>query len=272
MIPHKQLANGTDVPTIGFGTWQLHAWEAKTAVSYALASGYRLIDTARVYLNESAVGSAIAESGIPREEIFVTTKLWNMSQGDKKPFKAFDNSLKRLKLDYIDLYLIHWPVSNKRLHSWQALSQIYESGKARAIGVSNYTVRHLSELLDASDITPAVNQIEFHPFIYGDQKETLDFCRKHGIAVEAYSPLAHGHRMNDPVLTRIAENYGKSVAQVLLRWAWQHDTIPIPKSSSENRIKENISIFDFALSEADMRDLNNLSDGTRTCLDPNTME
>ncbi len=272
MQTHKQLADGSEIPAIGFGTWQLHAWEAKKAVTHALNAGYRLIDTARIYMNESAVGAAIAESEVKREDVFITTKLWNRSQGAKKPHKAFNNSLRRLKLDYIDLYLIHWPVSGKRLDTWQALCEIQETGKAKAIGVSNYTVRHLEELLLSSKIVPAVNQIEFHPFIYEQQKETLDFCKQQGIVVEAYSPLAHGHRMNDPVLQGLAKKHSKSVAQILLRWAIQHNTIPIPKSSTENRIKENFAVFDFELSNDEMDSVNNLSDGTRTCLNPVTME
>ncbi len=262
------LNTGAELPPIGFGTWQMRSREAEKSVKNALDTGYRLIDTARIYLNEPGVGRAIRHCGIAREKIFVTTKLWNASHGSRRPLRAFNASLKRLGLEYIDLYLIHWPIAGKRQQSWQALTEIYHSGRAKAVGVSNYTVRHLEELLSHSDMVPAVNQVEFHPFIYKEQIPLLDFCKKHGIAIEAYSPLAHGHRIDDPILVRIARKRNKSVTQVMLRWAIQHGTVPIPKSRNPVRIRENTDVFDFTLAEQEMDEINALSDGMRTCWNP----
>lgn len=271
MIKYK-LNSGIHIPAIGFGTWKIFPGLPTTkAVLDALAAGYRLIDTARIYGNENGVGKAIRQSALPRSEIFVTTKLWNASQGYKRAHRAFDNSLKRLGLDYVDLYLIHWPVSGKRLESWRALEEIYASGRARAIGVSNFTARHLEELAEHSSITPAVNQVEFHPFLYKDQEELLRYCKQHKIIVEAYSPLAHAHRLQDPTLADIAKKYQQSSAQILLRWAIQHGTVPLPKSTHPERIHENLDIFNFELSDQDMKTINELSDGTRTCWNPENM-
>ncbi len=268
-----ELNNGVYIPKIGFGTWQIVLnGKAETAVKRALDSGYRLIDTARIYGNEKGVGKAINGSTIPRDEIFVTTKLWNSSQGYESALKAFDDSLKRLNLDYIDLYLLHWPVTGKRLESWRALEEIYGLGKAKSIGVSNFTLKHLEELLKNSNVTPVVNQIEFHPFLYEEQKDLLRHCAEHGIVVEAYSPLAHGGSvMQDELLQKIGEKHGKTSAQVVLRWCVQHGTIPIPKSTSEDHIHENIHIFDFELDNKDMIAIDGLSRGLRTCWDPNKM-
>lgn len=260
------------MPPIGFGTWQLHRQEAYEAVSLALGEGYRMIDTARIYLNEGAVGKAIRDSKIPREEIFVTTKLWNTSHGKIRAPRAFNASLRRLKMDYVDLYLIHWPMSKHRNETWKVLEKIQAEGKAKAIGVSNYTVRHLEELMSKSSVLPAVNQVEFHPFIYKEQIELLEFCENHGITLEAYSPLAHGHRMDDAVLIKIAKAHGKSVAQIMLRWAVEHGTVPIPKSTSRERMAENINIFDFKLSSQEIQSINELSDGLRTCWNPEAIE
>lgn len=272
MIKFLKLNTGAQIPAIGFGTWQIYLnRRAKSAVIDALHAGYRLIDTARIYGNETGVGQAINESDIAREKIFVTTKLWNASQGYDKTLKAFKGSMKRLDLEYVDLYLIHWPVSGKRSESWKAMTEIYKSGRAKAIGVSNYTVRHLEELLAETSIVPAVNQVEFHPFLYDDQKELLDYCNEHGIIVEAYSPLAHGHRLSDPVISRLASSHKKSNAQILIRWAIQHKTIPLPKSSNPERIHENLDVFDFKLNDKEMSEINSLSEGLRTCWDPSKM-
>jgi len=271
-MKNLKLNNGLEIPPIGFGTWQiLLNRKTKASVLHALAAGYRLIDTAKVYGNEKGVGRAMRESGIAREAIFVTTKLWNGEQGYESAIDAFDVSLTRLGLDYIDLYLIHWPVTGKRTESWRALEDIYNVGRAKAIGVSNYTVRHLQEVLDRGSIVPAVNQIEFHPYLYKEQVPTLDFCKKHKIIVEAYSPLAHAAKMDEPVILDIAKETGKTYAQVMLRWALQHGTVPLPKSSNPRRIKENIEIFDFELSERQMKKINGLSNGMRTCWDPSEM-
>ncbi len=264
-----QLNNKVVMPSVGFGTWQIiPGSRTRNAVTAALETGYRLIDTARIYGNESSVGKAIAASGIDRKDIFVTTKLWNTSQGYDKAHKAFKNSLKRLGLDYVDLYLIHWPVTAKRQESWRALTELYESGQTRSIGVSNYTVQHLEELLSESNIVPAVNQVEFHPFLYEEQKPLLDFCKKNGILLEAYSPLAHGKKTDSSVLPRLAQKYGKSSAQIILRWCVQHGTVPLPKSNNPDHIRDNLNIFDFELSSDEMEQINGLSDGTRTCWNP----
>jgi methylglyoxal/glyoxal reductase len=264
-----KLNTGAKVPSIGFGTWQLSPEDAYRSVREALKVGYRLIDTARIYRNEEAVGEAINDSGLPRQEIFLTTKLWNSDQGYDSALKAFDASLKRLGQEYIDLYLIHWPGegSQKRADSWKALVEIYKRGSSKAIGVSNYTVRHLEELLGSFDVKPAVNQVEFHPFIYEEQKDLLGFCKSHGIVFEAYSPLARG-RLNDPLLLGIGQKYSKSASQVMLRWALQHGTIPLPRSADESHIAENVEVFDFKLSDDDMAVINAINQAGRTAWDP----
>lgn len=267
-----KLNTGAYIPAIGFGTWKI-LLNRKTSrvVSDALDAGYRLIDTAMVYGNEKGVGEAVRLSGIPREKIFVTTKLWNFHQGYDKAINAFDKSLARLGFDYIDMYLIHWPVSGKRQESWRALEDIHKTGRAQAIGVSNYTVSHLEELLSGSKIMPAVNQVEFHPYLYEEQRPLLEFCKQHGIVVEAYSPLAHAARMDEPLIMDIAKESDRTYAQVLLRWAVQHGTVPIPKSTNPERLRQNLDIFDFELSVSQMRRINGLSNGMRTCWDPTDM-
>ena len=262
------LNTGAQIPATGFGTWQiLLNKRAKNAVMDALHAGYRLIDTAKIYGNEKGVGAAIRESGIEREKIFVTTKLWTGDQGYENALKALERSLNALGLDYIDLYLIHWPGSDKRRDSWTALEEIYASGRAKAIGVSNYTVAHLEEIVDEFKITPAVNQIEFHPLIYHDQLGVLEYCKAKNIVVEAYSPLIQGN-LSIPLFDEIGKAHGKTAAQVVLRWCIQHDTIPIPKTSHLERMHENLDIFDFELSNDEMHAINSLSDGTRTTWDP----
>jgi len=261
-IPTIKLNTEARIPIIGFGTWNLaEGDEVVGAVSDALTTGYRLIDTAKVYSNEHGVGEAVRKSSVPREEIFVTTKLWPGDYGYEGALKAFEDSLQRLGFEYVDLYLLHWPGkdSGKRQEAWQALLQIHKEGRAKNIGVSNYSVEHLEELLKSSEKPPAVNQIEFHPYIYEEQRPILEFCKKYKVVVEAYSPLSGGHALNSITLTDIAERMGKSPAQVLIRWAIQHGTIPIPKSATPERIKSNIKVFDFSLSPADMNNLDELS-------------
>lgn len=261
------LNNGVKMPRIGLGVWQIeNDNEIANAVNWALEAGYRMIDTAARYGNEEGVGHAIRNSNIPREEIFVTTKLWNDDQGYDIALKAFDTSLKKLGLDYIDLYLIHWPVRGKRLDSWKALIEIYKSGRTKAIGVSNFTVEHLQELMETSNIIPAVNQVEFHPFLY--QKELMEFCKAHDIQLEAYSPLTSGGRVNDENISKIAKKYGKSNAQIFIRWSLQHGNIVIPKSTRKERIIENISVFDFEISSEDMNFIDSLNENFRTCWNP----
>jgi len=269
-----ELNNGVYIPRIGYGTWQIRLnSRTETAVKRALNTGYRLIDTAKIYGNEKGVGRAINGSAILRGDIFVTTKLWNGDQGYESAHKAFEDSLKRLNLDYVDLYLLHWPVPGKRLESWRALEEIYGQGRAKSIGVSNFTVRHLEELLKSSNVTPVVNQIEFHPFLYDEQKDLLRYCAEHNIVIEAYSPLAHGSSaLQDEMLIEIGKKHSKSPAQVVLRWCVQHGTVPLPKASSEDHMDENIHIFDFELEPKDMVSIDGLSRGLRTCWDPNKME
>lgn len=272
MIHHK-LNNGDRIPGIGFGTWQiLLNSRAKNIVIEALDAGYRLMDTARIYGNEKGVGAGIRESSVPREQIFVTTKLWTSDHGYEKAHKAFDVSLARLGLKYIDLFLIHWPGSDKRLEAWKALEEIYKSGRTKAIGVSNYTVRHLEELLANSKVVPAVNQIEFHPLIYNQQQEVLDFCKRKGIVVEAYSPLMRGRHLDIPLFAQLGDKHGKTSAQVVLRWCIQHGTVPLPKSTHSERIHDNLDVFDFELTDKDMESINKLGNGTRTTWDPTSVD
>ncbi len=245
------LNNGVEMPLFGLGVYQAReGQEAIDAVTWALETGYRLIDTASMYGNERSVGQAVRQSDLPHEAVFVTTKLWNSDHGYDRALRAFESSRQKLGLDVVDLYLIHWPVSDLRDESWRALEKLYAEGKARAIGVSNYTVRHLETLLAHAEVVPAVNQVEFHPWLY--QRELLDFCRAHDIQLEAYSPLTKGQYLRDPRLVEIAERYGKSPAQVLIRWALQHEVVVIPKSARCDHIQENAAIFDFEITAEDM--------------------
>lgn len=266
-IPDIRLNNGVNIPALGFGTWKIRGKSAEESVRFALDSGYRHIDTARIYRNEKRVGKAIRESSIKRSDIFVTTKIFNTQHRD--PVKALNDSLGRLGLDYIDLYLIHWPVK-QRLRTWKILEQELAKGKVRSIGVSNFTIRHLSELMECCDIMPAVNQVEFHPFLY--QKGLLEYCNKNGIALEAYSPLAHGRKVDDVVITRIARKHSKSNAQVMIRWSLQLGNIVIPKSAHPDRIGENIDVFDFKLDNADMKQVSGLNEDLRTCWNPENID
>ncbi len=259
-----KLNNGTKIPILGLGVWQTpNGKVCEEAVLAALSAGYRHIDTAAIYENEESVGNAIRKSNITRKEIFATTKLWNDDHDNAE--NALNKSLKKLRLDYIDLYLMHYPVT-ERNSSWKILEKIYKSGKAKAIGVSNFTIRHLKELVESSDVIPAINQVEFHPYLY--QKELLDFCNGKGIKLEAYSPLTHGEKLNDTKLVEIAKKYNKSTAQVLIKWGLQHGLIVIPKSSKKERIIENSSVFDFEISGEDMEKLDGFNENLRTCWDP----
>lgn len=272
------LNNGTQIPVIGFGTYKIpEGEETVNAVKLALEAGYRLIDTAKVYKNEKSVGQAIKESGLKREEVFVTTKLWNVDQGYESTLKAIDESLEKLGFLYIDLYLVHWPTAdvaalesiNKREETWKAMEEIYRSGKAKAIGVSNYTVTHLEEMKKYATILPAVNQVEFHPFLY--QEELLNYCKQNKIVLNAYRSLTNGQRMNNEVIENIAKKYNKSNAQILIRWCLQHGVITLPRSIHKEHIEENINVFDFEILAEDINEIDALNENFHLSPDPNNL-
>jgi diketogulonate reductase-like aldo/keto reductase len=263
------LNNSVEIPILGLGMYLISSGEiVRNTLNCALKSGYRHFDTAAFYANEKEIGQAIRESDIPREEIFVTTKLWNDDHGYDSTLYALDLSLSKLGLDYIDLYLIHWPVEGLRLESWRAMEKAFTDGKTRAIGVSNYMKHHLEELLNHCNSIPAINQIELSPFNYLSRKDSIDFCLKNKIMIEAYSPLTKGYKLSDPNLTEIAGRYGKSTAQILIRWALEHRFVVIPKSSNLNRIVENMDVFDFSISAQDMEFLDGLNENLATSWDP----
>ncbi|PLR76619.1 aldo/keto reductase [Bacillus sp. V3-13] len=265
------LHNGVKMPWFGFGVFKVkEGEEVIESVKAALKAGYRSIDTAAVYQNEEGVGQAIKESGVPREELFVTTKVWNADQGFDSTLSAFETSLKKLGLDYVDLYLIHWPVKGKYKETWRALEQLYKDGRVRAIGVSNFHVHHLQDLLADAEIKPMVNQVELHPLLA--QTELHEFCKNQGIQIEAWSPLAQGELLNNEVLKEIGAKYDKSPAQIILRWDLQREIVTIPKSINENRIIENANIFDFELSRDDMEKINSLNENRRVGADPDNFD
>ena len=264
---HIRLNNGVEIPQLGLGVYQSAPGRTtQRVVSYALNIGYRHIDTAYIYGNESDVGKAVHESGIQREEVFITTKLWNTREGGyDAALRSCEDSLQRLGLTYVDIYLIHWPVQgiSNSTDTWRAMVHLLKEGKARAIGVSNYTIDDLKEILQDSDVVPAVNQVEFHPFLY--QKDLLSFCKKNGIQLEAYSPLTRGKRLNHPSIKNIAKKYqNKTPAQILIRWSLQHNLVVIPKSIHEERILENSQVFDFELTAEDMKFLDSLNENLQT--------
>ncbi|MFB4259114.1 aldo/keto reductase [Shouchella clausii] len=266
------LNNGVNMPQLGFGVWQVPDEEATPAVAKALEVGYTSIDTAMIYKNEAGVGKAIKESGIDREKLFITTKVWNADQGYEQTLKAFDASLERLGLDYIDLYLIHWPTPHydQYIETYKALEKLYSDGRVRAIGVCNFDIEHLERLLDECDVMPVLNQVECHP--YFAQNELKDFCAKHNIYVEAWSPLDQGGEvLTDEVVEKIAKAHGKTTAQVVLRWHLQNNTIVIPKSVTPSRIEENFDLFDFELSNEEMDAINRLDRNQRRGAKPSEM-
>ena len=261
-----KLNNNIEIPYLGLGTYNItRQKEVDQSIHSAFETGYRLIDTAAAYGNEKEIGKAIKSSSVPRKEIFITTKLDNSDHGYESTFKAFDKSLMKLDCDYIDLYLIHWPVSGRN-ESWKAMEKLLETDKCRSTGVSNYMVHHLNELKENSFVLPAVNQIELNPFVF--ENEVLDYCHNHGIAVEAYTPITKGKRFDHPEIKRLSEKYKKTPAQIMLRWSLQHNAIVIPKSSNPERIKENADIFDFEISEEDMENLDSLDESLRSSPDP----
>jgi methylglyoxal/glyoxal reductase len=266
-----QLNNGLMMPRLGFGLFRVDPGETEAALAIAIEAGYRSLDTAAFYENEAETGRAVKKSGIPREEFFITTKLWNSEQGYDKTMRAFDVSMKKLDMDYVDLYLIHWPgLNDKRRHeTWKAFTEIYKSGRAKSIGVSNFNIHHIDKLIDVSDIMPVVNQVELHPW-YSHQP-LREYCADKDIVVEAWGPLFHAHLSEEPRVLPIAKKHGKTAAQVVLRWHWQNGVVAIPKSVHRERIYENAAIFDFALDDADMAAIDDLNKDKRFGPDPDSM-
>lgn len=261
-----ELSNGVRMPWLGLGVYKAEeGLEVEHAVEEALAAGYRSIDTAAFYGNEAGVGKAVRNSGVAREELFVTTKVWNSQQGYESTLAAFEESRKNLGLEYIDLYLIHWPVRNKYKDTWRALEKLYREGHVRAIGVSNFHVHHLEDLLSACEIKPTVNQVELHPLL--SQKELMMFCREQNIQMEAWSPLMRGS-LDHSLLVELGEKHGKSPAQIVLRWDLQNGIVVIPKSVRAERIRENADIFDFELSAEEMTRIDGMNENRRFGPDP----
>ncbi|MET9800589.1 aldo/keto reductase [Streptomyces sp. NPDC006368] len=272
-VPSITLSNGVSMPQLGFGVWQVPDDEAAKAVGTALEAGYRSIDTAAIYENEQGTGEAIRNSGIPREELFVTTKLWNSEQGHDSTLRAFDASLDRLGLDYVDLYLIHWPLPSKNAYvdTYKAFEKIYADGRAKAIGVSNFLPEHLERLLGETSVVPVLNQIELHPQL--QQAESRAYHAKHGIATEAWSPLGQGKGLLEaPTVVAIARKHDRTPAQVVLRWHLQIGNVVIPKSVTPSRIQENIDVFDFELDSDDLAAFAALDEGKRLGPDPATFD
>ena len=262
-----KMNDNCQIPVVGLGTWKSEPGKTTSqAVLDSLEAGYRHIDTARAYDNETDVGRAVNDSGLPREDLFITTKLWNQHQGYEEAIEACEKSLNRLNCDYIDLYLIHWPLREKRNHSWKAFIELRDRGLCKSIGVSNFTIEHLAEIEAKFGILPAVNQVEFHPYHY--QKELLDYCNSKNIIIEAYSPLVHAKRMDEPKLGAISEELGKTPAQILIRWSIQRGMVVLPKSVNKSRIIENFSVFDFDISDSTMKKLDELDESFVTCWDP----
>ncbi len=271
-VPEIALTGGVTIPQLGYGVFQVPQAETARAVLAALDAGYRSVDTASAYGNEPGVGEAIRQSGISRGDLFVTTKVWNSDQGYDSTLAAFDKSLSELGVDYIDLDLIHWPLPrrDRYLDTWRAMERVHSDGRARAIGVSNFHVPHLRRLLDAADVPPAVNQIESHPYL--PQAELRAFHTEHGIVTEAWSPLAKGSLLAEQAVTSLAAKYGRTAAQIVLRWHIQLDTVVIPKSVTPSRIRENIDVFDFELADDDLAVLAELDNGERVGPDPDVFD
>ncbi|MFL6561177.1 MAG: aldo/keto reductase [Bacillus sp. (in: firmicutes)] len=264
-----RLHNGVEMPWVGLGVFLVKdGEEVVNSIKTAIEVGYRSIDTAAIYKNEEGVGKALAETNVPREELFITTKVWNADQGYDETLAAFDVSMNKLGLDYLDLFLIHWPLPShgKYLDTWRALEKLYKDGRVRAIGVSNFKVHHLASILANCEIKPMVNQVEYHPRF--NQRELHDFCKKNEIQLEAWSPLMQGGLLDEPTLVEIANKYNKSTAQVIIRWDIQTGVVTIPKSVKPQRIAENADIFDFELSQEDMDKINALNQDKRMFADP----
>ena len=264
---YMTMNDGHKIPVVGLGTWKSEPGDSTyNAVLASINAGYRHIDTARAYDNESDVGRAVSDGGVSRDDLFITTKLWNKDQGYDTAIEACEKSLARLGCDYIDLYLIHWPLKDKRNDSWKAFIDLQERGLCRSIGVSNFTIQNLEELENKFGVIPAANQVEFHPYYY--QKDLLEYCNSKNIIIEAYSPLVHAKRMDEERLVEISEEMGKTPAQILIRWSIQRGMVVLPKSVNENRIIENFAVFDFDISDSLMKRLDDLDERYVTCWDP----
>ncbi|KMM38365.1 aldo/keto reductase [Guptibacillus hwajinpoensis] len=261
------LHNGVEMPTLGLGVWKMeNNDEVKTAVQAAIDAGYKAIDTAAAYKNEEGVGAAIKDSSTPREDLFITSKVWNDDQGYESTLKAFEDTVTKLGVDTLDLYLIHWPVEGKYKETWKAMEKLYKDGRIRAIGVSNFHPAHLEDLMKDAEIKPMVNQVEFHPLL--NQQELRDYCNQHSIQMEAWSPLAQGKLLDNDVVKQIADQHGKSTAQVIIRWDLEHEVVTIPKSSNPERIKQNFDVFDFELTKDNIRAIDELNQNERMGPDP----
>ncbi len=270
-VPTVTLATGVTMPQLGFGLWQVPAEEAERAVTTALEAGYRSLDTAALYGNEEGVGAAVAKSGLPRDELFITTKVWNSDHGFDRTLRAFDTSMAKLGLDVLDLYLVHWPVPSRDLYveTWRALEQLYRDGRVRAIGVSNFTPSHLRRLFVECEVRPVLNQVELHPWF--PQDELRAFHAEHQVVTEAYSPLGQGRGvLEEPVLAEIGRAHGVGPAQVVLRWHLQLGNVTIPKSVTPERIRSNLDVFGFELSTGEMGQVSGLDRGARLAPDPDT--
>lgn len=269
------LHNGVTMPWLGLGVFKVEEGaELVHAIKSAITHGYRSIDTAAIYENESGVGQAIKEAleenNLSREDLFITSKVWTADMGYEATITAYETSLAKLGLEYLDLYLIHWPVKGKYKETWRALETLYQEGRVKAIGVSNFQIHHLEDLMKDAEIKPMVNQVELHPYL--NQQELLSFCKEQGIQLEAWSPLMQGQLFDQPVLKQIADKHGKSVAQVIVRWDLQRGIVTIPKSTKEHRIIENVAVFDFQLLDEDMALINNLNQDQRVGPDPDNFD
>lgn len=273
--PTIEMNNSNAIPQIGLGLWLTKdEKECHLAIESAIESGYTHFDSAQIYGNEKFLGDAIQDayksnSNLKREDLFITTKLWNDNQAGDLAIPSFEQSLENLQMDYVDLFLVHFPVTETRRNAWEKMEEIFESGRAKSIGVSNYMVNHLEELSKECKIIPAINQVEMH--VYLQQKELRDYCAEKGIVIEAYSPLAHGNDIDNPVLEKIASKHSKTNAQIMIKWCAQNDMVVLPKSVTPERIAQNIDIFDFELDVDDLKDIESLEKNYRTCWDPTTV-
>ena len=267
--PYATLSNGVQMPLLGLGVYDMYNKEAEQAVLDALEIGYRLIDTAALYENEQEIGNAVRASGLPRQDIFVTTKVGNPDQGYDSTLKAFDTSMKKLNMDYVDLYLVHWPIKGKRKDTWKALEQLYAEKRVRAIGVANYLVPFLDELFTYATTPPVLDQVELTPWLF--QPDLVNYCKQHNIQLQSYSPITRGKKLDDPRLLQLCGKYGKTPAQIVLRWNIEHGISTIPKSSRKIRLQENFDVLSFTLSAEDVAFMDSFNEDFRICDNPMDM-